>query len=79
MTRRHSLALVAGAATILAAMPLISVFDTSTWLNYTVVGVALVVGTAMLVRTLRGPAWVQVLGMLAVLLLYLTWAFPSGG
>jgi transglutaminase-like putative cysteine protease len=79
MTRRHSLALVAGAATILAAMPLVSVFDTSTWLIYTVVGVALVVGTAMLVRTLRGPAWAQVLAMLAVLLLYLTWAFPSGG
>jgi uncharacterized membrane protein YhaH (DUF805 family) len=41
--------------------------------------VALVTGTAMLVRTQRGPAWVQVLAMLGTILIFLTWAFPSGG
>jgi transglutaminase-like putative cysteine protease len=79
MGRRHTLALVAGAATLLASLPLGSVFDTTSWLIYATLCVALVVGTAMLVRTLRGPAWVQVLAMMGTLLLFLTWAFPSGG
>jgi transglutaminase-like putative cysteine protease len=79
MGRRHTLALVAGAATLLASLPLGSVFDTTTWLVYAVFCVALVVGSAMLVRTLRGPAWAQMLAMMATMLLFVTWAFPSGG
>lgn len=79
MGRRHTLALVAAAATLLASLPLGSVFDSSTWLIYAAFCVGLVVGAAMLVRTLRGPVWVQVLAMMATLLLFVTWAFPSGG
>ena len=56
-----------------------SVYQTYTWLFYAALAVAFVVGTAMLVRTLRGPAWAQVLAMMGALLLFLTWAFPSGG
>jgi hypothetical protein len=78
MGRRHSLAVIAGLATLLASMPLASVFDSYTWLMYATLAIAFVVGTAMLVRTLRGPAWVQVLAMMGSLLLFLTWAFPSG-
>ncbi len=78
MSRRHSLAVIAGLATLLASMPLASVFDSYTWLMYATLAIAFVVGTAMLVRTLRGPAWVQVLAMMGALLLFLTWAFPSG-
>src|SRR5262249_31988313 len=79
MTRRHYLAVVAGSATLLAAFPLSSVFSQFSWFFYTFIAVILIVGTAMLVRTLRGPVWAQVLAMTAALLLYLTWAFPSGG
>jgi transglutaminase-like putative cysteine protease len=79
MGRRHSLAVIAGLATLLASMPLASVYETYTWLLYAALAIACVVGTAMMVRTLRGPAWAQVLAMMASLLLFLTWAFPSGG
>src|SRR6185369_935205 len=34
-------------------------------------------GSAMLVRTARGPVWTQVLAMAAALLLFLTAVFPS--
>ncbi len=78
MSQRHPLAMVAGAATLLAAFPLTTVFASFTWLFYTAIAVAIVVGTAMLVRTTRGPVWAQVLAMMASLLLYLTLAFPSG-
>jgi transglutaminase-like putative cysteine protease len=78
MGRRHSLAVIAGLATLLAALPLGAVFDTTTWLFYSALAIAFVVGTAMLVRALRGPAWAQVLAMMGALLLFLTWAFPSG-
>ena len=78
MSQRHPLALVAGAATLLAALPLTTVYATFTWLFYTAVAIAMITGTAMAVRSLRGPLWVQVSAMLAVLMLYLTWSFPSG-
>jgi len=78
MSQRHPLALVAGASTLLAALPLTTVFASFTWLFYTAIGIAMITGTAMLVRSLRGPLWAQVLAMAGVLLLYLTWAFPSG-
>lgn len=78
MNHRHSLALVAGGATMLAALPLMTVFASFTWLFYTGIGVAAIIGTAMLVRSARGPVWAQVLAMMAALLLYLTLVFPSG-
>jgi transglutaminase-like putative cysteine protease len=69
---------VAAAATLLAAAPLSAIFDTWTWLLQCILAVGLVAGAAVLTRTLRFPAWAQALGMVAVLLLTLTWMFPSG-
>lgn len=79
MSQRHPMALIGGAATMLAAAPLATIFQSYTWLFFTAVAVAVIVGTAMLVRTMRGPVWAQVLAMMASLLLFLTFAFPSGG
>ncbi len=78
MSQRHPMALVAGAATLLAAFPLSTVYASFTWLFYSVLAVAIVIGTAMLVRTARGPVWAQVLAMMSSLLLYVTFVFPSG-
>jgi transglutaminase-like putative cysteine protease len=72
------MALTAAAATLLAAIPLSTIFSSFTWLFYCAFGIAVVTGTAMLVRSARGPVWAQVLAMMAALLLYLTWVFPSG-
>ena len=78
MSQRHPLALVAGAATLLAALPLTTVFASYAWLVSSAVAIALVVGTAMGVRSLHGSLPAQVLAMAAALLLLLTWKFPSG-
>jgi transglutaminase-like putative cysteine protease len=78
MSRRHSLAVVAGAATLLAAVPLSTVFASYTWLFLSAVAITLVVGTAVGARSLRWPPSAQVLAMGVVLLLFLTWRFPSG-
>ena len=78
MTGRRRLGLVAAAATLLAAAPLSAIFDTWTWLLQCVLAVGLVAGAAVLTRTLRFPTWAQALGMVMVLLLTLTWMFPSG-
>jgi transglutaminase-like putative cysteine protease len=69
---------VAAAATLLAAAPLSAIFDTWTWLMQCILAVGLVAGAAVLARTLRFPSWAQALGMVMVLLLTLTWMFPSG-
>ncbi|GAA2183049.1 transglutaminase family protein [Micromonospora lupini] len=69
---------VAAAATLLAAAPLSAIFQTWTWLIQCVIAVAVVAGVAALTRLVRAPLWGQVLGMLAALLLALTWLFPSG-
>jgi transglutaminase-like putative cysteine protease len=79
MSQRHHLAVVGAAATLLAAVPLGSIFISWTWMFYAALAVAFVVGAATLVRTARGPAWVQLLAMLGTLLLFVTWLFPSGG
>jgi transglutaminase-like putative cysteine protease len=78
MVRRHSLALTGAAATLLASLPLASVYAHFTWLFYGAVTVAAVVGAASAVRALRGAAWLQVLGMIAGLVLAVTVLFPSG-
>ncbi len=79
MSQRHSMSAVAGVATLLASMPLASVFDSWKWLVYAIVVIIIVIGTATLARMMHAPAGVQVLAMLAALLLILTWMFPSGG
>lgn len=78
MTGRRRLGLVAAAATLLAAAPLSAIFDTWTWLLQCILAVGLVAGAAVLTRTLRFPTWAQTLSMVVVLLLTLTWMFPSG-
>ncbi|MEV1287965.1 DUF3488 and transglutaminase-like domain-containing protein [Micromonospora sp. NPDC049679] len=78
MNDGRNLGLVAGAATLLAAAPLTAIFDRWTWLIQCVIAVALVTGGATLVRSLRGPLWTQLLGMMGALLLALAWLFPSG-
>ena len=78
MTGRRRLGLVAAAATLLAAAPLSAIFDTWTWLLQCILAVGLVAGAAVLTRTLRFPTWAQALSMVVVLLLTLTWMFPSG-
>jgi hypothetical protein len=72
------MSVVAGIATLLAAMPLANVFATWKWLLYGIVVIIVVIGTATLARVLHAPAGVQVLAMIAALLLILTWMFPSG-
>jgi transglutaminase-like putative cysteine protease len=78
VTGRRRLGLVAAAATLLAAAPLSVIFDTWTWLLQCLLAVGLIAGAAVLTRTLRFPTWAQALGMVVVLLLTLTWMFPSG-
>ncbi|MPZ28604.1 MAG: transglutaminase domain-containing protein [Micromonosporaceae bacterium] len=75
---RHHLGIVAGAATLLAAAPLISLYEGLGWLVDTAFAVALIVAAATGVRALRGPVGLQVLAMLGGLLLALTWLFRSG-
>ncbi len=78
MNRRHPMAMVAAASVLLAAVPLTSLFTTLSWLLFAATGVVVVIGSAMLTRTARGPLWAQVLVMLAALLVFLTIAYPSG-
>jgi transglutaminase-like putative cysteine protease len=78
VTGRRRLGLVAAAASLLAAAPLSIIFDRWTWLLQCILAVGLVAGAAVLARTLRFPTWAQALGMVTVLLLTLTWMFPSG-
>ena len=78
MTGRRRLGLVAASATLLAAAPLSAIFDSWTWLLQCILTVGLMAGAAVLARTLRFPLWAQTLSMTAVLLIALTWIFPSG-
>ena len=78
MSQRHHIALVAAAATMLAALPIGSIFATWNWLFLVAITVAAVCGTAMAVRAARGPVWVQAVAMFGAWLLCLTWLFPSG-
>ncbi|MFG1917721.1 transglutaminaseTgpA domain-containing protein [Micromonospora sp. NPDC048898] len=77
MIASRNIGLVAATATLLAAAPLSAIFQSWTWLVQSVIAVAVVAGAAALTRLVRAPLWGQVLGMLAGLLLALTWLFPS--
>ena len=78
MTGRRRLGVIAAAATLLAAAPITSIFDGWKWLIECILAVGLVAGAALLARTLRFPVWAQALSMVVMLLLTLTWMFPSG-
>ncbi|WP_433343567.1 transglutaminaseTgpA domain-containing protein [Micromonospora sp. CA-111912] len=79
MTATRNLGFVAAGATLLSAAPLSAIFERWTWLIQAAIAVAVVAGVAALTRLARAPLWGQVLGMLAGLVLALTWLFPSGG
>ncbi|PWR06640.1 transglutaminase [Micromonospora acroterricola] len=78
MITSRNIGAVAAAATLLAAAPLSAIFETWTWLVQSAIAVAVVAGVAALTRLVRAPLWGQVLGMVAALVLALTWLFPSG-
>ncbi|MET8122155.1 DUF3488 and transglutaminase-like domain-containing protein [Micromonospora sp. NPDC005291] len=78
MIASRNTGVVAAAATLLAAAPLSAIFQSWTWLIESIIAVAVVAGAAALTRLVRAPLWGQVLGMLAGLVLALTWLFPSG-
>jgi Transglutaminase-like enzymes, putative cysteine proteases len=79
MGHRHGMSLVAAIATLLAAMPLATIFESWTWLLYGVIVIVVVSGSATLARVMRAAPGLQVLAMMAALLLIITWMFPSGG
>ncbi|MHA4951451.1 transglutaminase TgpA family protein [Micromonospora sp. SD19] len=78
MISSRNIGVVAAVATLLAAAPLSAIFQGWTWLIESIIAVAVVAGVAALTRLVRAPLWGQVLGMLAGLMLALTWLFPSG-
>ncbi|GIM94556.1 transglutaminase family protein [Paractinoplanes toevensis] len=78
MTGRRRLGVIAAGATLLAAAPISSIFDTWTWLLRCILTVGLIAGAVLLARTLRFPVWAQAVTEVMVLLLTLTWMFPSG-
>lgn len=78
MTTRRHLGLVAAAASLMAAAPMATIFESWTWLVQCAIAVFLIGGTGMLVRTLRAPGWLHPIAMIGALLFALTWLFPSG-
>jgi transglutaminase-like putative cysteine protease len=78
MTQRRHITLVAAGATIIAALPLSSVFEKWTWL----VGALLVVGTmaaaAVALRSVRSPIWLPTLAMITCYVVTLTWLYSDG-
>jgi transglutaminase-like putative cysteine protease len=78
MTGPRRLGLVAAAATLLAAAPISSIFDTWKWLMMCLLVVGLIAGAAFAARSLRFPTWAQAITMIVTLVLMLTWLFPSG-
>ncbi|GLZ75390.1 hypothetical protein Afil01_01970 [Actinorhabdospora filicis] len=80
MNRRHNVAVVGGAATLLASAPLTLIFaGLFSWFLPIVFAVTIVVGIGMGLRTLRAPLPVVVLAQLVGLALFLTWTSASGG
>jgi len=80
MNRRHNVAMVGGAAILLASAPLTLIFaGLFEWFLPIVFAVAIVVGTGMGLRTLRAPLVVVLGAQLLALGLFLTWTSASNG
>jgi transglutaminase-like putative cysteine protease len=75
--RRH-ITLVAAAATLLAAMPLSTVFATWSWFIHALIVVIATTGLALAMRTLRAAAWIPTVVMTVGFLFVLTWMFGGG-
>jgi hypothetical protein len=73
MNQRHTVALAAGTATLMAAFPMSGIFGTWTWVLYSAFAIASVTGAAIAARALRGRIWVQLLAMLGALTIMMTW------
>jgi len=88
MNQRRHLAVVAGAATVLASTALASVYESKgyflfvlqspNWFLYVAAVVAAVVGGAIGARALRAPVWAQPVAAALALLLYVTVVFGDG-
>src|SRR6266536_2259445 len=78
MSPRRHLTLVAAGATLLASMPLATVFESWSWFIDGAFAVGLIVAVGLLLRSLRTPVWAPTAGMLGMYLLVLTWLFHSG-
>ncbi len=88
MKQRRHLAIVAGAATVLAATALASVYESKSgplfiiqspnWFLYIVTVVAAVVAGSIGARALRAPVWAQPIGGAFALLIYVTVIFGDG-
>jgi transglutaminase-like putative cysteine protease len=77
LTQRRHTTLVAAGATILAALPLSTVFENWTWLIQVLLVVAVMTGTALALRSLRTPGWLPTVGMAVAYLLSLTWLYAD--
>jgi transglutaminase-like putative cysteine protease len=78
MTQRRHLTLVSAGATVLAALPLASVFERWTWLVGALLVVGAMAGTAVLLRSVRAHGWAPAAGMIGALVVSLTWLFGDG-
>lgn len=78
MNSRRHLTLVAAAATLMAAAPILSIFDGLKWLMLSIVTVSMIAGAAWGVRTMRGRLWAQLAAMTGALIVALT-LFHGGG
>ncbi|MBX6724129.1 MAG: transglutaminase domain-containing protein, partial [Dactylosporangium sp.] len=79
MSSRRHLGLVAGAASLLAALPLATVFEEWTWFVRCVFAVAGVTAAAIGARALRVPVWGQAAAMVGALLVMLTFLTKDSG
>lgn len=77
MNQRRQLSLIGAAATLLAAAPMATLFQTWTWFIDCLLAVVTVCGTALLGRSLRAPLWAQLVAMLATLTMLVTLLFGS--
>jgi transglutaminase-like putative cysteine protease len=78
MTQRRHLTLVSAGATVLAALPLASVFERWTWLVSVLLVVGTMTATAVLLRSVGAPGWAPTVGMVAACVVTLTWLFSDG-
>ncbi|GIJ49895.1 transglutaminase [Virgisporangium aliadipatigenens] len=77
MTQRRHITLVAAGATILAALPLATVFERWTWIVGVIITVGLMTGVAVLLRTVRAPMWAPTVGMFVTYAVALTLIFGN--
>jgi transglutaminase-like putative cysteine protease len=78
MTQRRHLTLIAAGATVVASLPLASVFERWTWLIGSLLVVGTMTATAVLLRSVRAPGWAPTLGMAGAYIVTLTWLFSDG-